>query len=272
MRNKIGAEMNIIVCVKQVLDPEIPPAKFKIDPETKKVIPPAGVPPVISVFDERAVEAACRLKDKNKGKITVISVGSAKAVDVVRHTISMGADDGFVLDDPAFENLDSFGTAYVLSKAVQKIGAFDVVLCGRQSADWGAGQVGSILAEILGIPVVTLACNIEGTDKKLKVKRLVRDGFEVVEAPMPSVITVSSEIGLPRLPGGMGLMMARRKVIPTWKAADIGAEAALLDKSNARIEVTGLTIPVRKSQCEMITGTTPSEAAASLATKILAKM
>ena len=261
--------MNIIVCVKQVLDPEIPPAKFKIDPETKKVIPPAGVPPVISVFDERAVEAACRLKDKNKGKITVISMGSAKAADVVRHALSMGADEGVVLQDEAFENLDSFGTAYVLGKAIQKIGVYDLVLCGRQAADWGAGQVGSILAEILSIPVITLASNIEVLDKTLKVKRMVKDGYEVLEAPMPSLITVSSEIGLPRLPGGMGLMMARRKVIPTWKAQDIGAESAQLDKANAHTEVTGLSIPTRKSECEMITGVTPGEAAGNLAVKIL---
>ena len=261
--------MNTIVCVKQVLDPEIPPAKFKIDPETKKVIPPPGLPPVISVFDERAVEAACRLKDKNKGKITVISMGSAKAVDVVRHALSMGADDGVVLQDDAFENLDSFGTAYVLGKAIQKIGAYDLVLCGRQAADWGAGQVGSILAEILAIPVITLACNIEAVDKTLKVKRIVKDGFEVLEAPMPSLITVSSEIGLPRLPGGMGLMMARRKVIPVWKAQDIGAESSKLDKANSHTEVTGLSLPTRKSECEMITGATPGEAAGNLAAKIV---
>jgi electron transfer flavoprotein beta subunit len=264
--------MNIIVCVKQVLDPEIPPAKFKIDPETKKVIPPPGVPPVISVFDERAVEAACRLKDKNKGKITVISMGTAKASDVVRHALSMGADDGFVLEDASFENLDSFGTAYVLGKVIKKIGAYDLVLCGRQAADWGAGEVGSILAEILGIPVVTLACNIEVVDNKLRVKRIVKDGYEVLEAPMPSLVTVSSEIGLPRLPGGLGLMMARRKVIPVWKAQDIGAESSQLDKANAHSEVTSLSIPSRKSQCEMITGATPGEAAVNLASKIVSLM
>jgi electron transfer flavoprotein beta subunit len=264
--------MHIIVCVKQVLDPEIPPAKFKIDPETKKVVPPPGVPPVISVFDERAVEAACRLKDKNKGKITVISMGTAKASDVVRHALSMGADDGFVLEDASFENLDSFGTAYVLGKAIKKIGAYDLVLCGRQAADWGAGEVGSILAEILGIPVVTLACNVEVVDNTLRVKRIVKDGYEVLEAPMPSLVTVSSEIGLPRLPGGLGLMMARRKVIPVWKAQDIGAESSQLDKANAHSEVTSLSIPSRKSQCEMITGATPGEAAVNLASKIVSLM
>jgi len=219
------------------------------------------------VYDERAVEAACRLKDKNKGKITVISMGSDKAADVIKHAISMGADDGFVLSDPAFENLDSFGTAYVLSKAIQKIGAYDLVLCGRQAADWGAGQVGSILAEMLGVPVITLACEIEAAGSNVKVKRIVNDGYEVLEAPMPSVVTVSSEIGMPRLPAGMRLMMARKKVVPIWKEADIGAEAAPLDKANAHSEVTSLTVPSRKTECEMIGGA-PAEAAATLAAKL----
>ncbi len=259
--------MNIIVCVKQVLDPEIPPSKFKIDPVTKQVVPPAGVPPVISVYDERAVEAACRIKDKNKGKITVISMGSEKAADIIKHAISMGADDGFVLQDPAFQNIDSFGTAHVLAKAIQKIGGYDLILCGRQAADWGEGQVGSILAEMLAIPLVTLACEIQAVDKTLKVKRIVSDGFEVLEAPMPCVVTVSGEIGLPRLPQGMKLMMARKKVIPIWKAADIGAEPTKLDRANAHTEVMDLSVPTRKTECEMIGGT-PADAAATLATKL----
>ncbi len=260
--------MNTIVCVKQVLDPEIPPAKFKIDAEAKQVIPPPGVPPVISVYDERAVEAACRLKDKHKGKITVISMGSEKAADVVKHTISMGADEGFVLSDESFANLDSFGTAYVLGKAIQKIGEYDLILCGRQAADWGAGQVGSILAELLAIPVVTLACDIEAVDKNLRIKRIVNDGFEVLEAPMPSLVTVSSEIGLPRLPAGMRLMMARKKQIPIWTAQDIEAEPSQLGKENAHTEITGLSVPTRKTECEIITGATPSEAAVNLAEKL----
>ncbi len=260
--------MNIIVCVKQVVDPEIPPVKFKIDPEKKEVVPPPGVPPVISVFDERAVEAACRLKDKHGGTITVISLGPEKASEVVKHSIAMGADEGYVLNDAAFEGLDSFGIAYVLGKAIEKIGAYDLVLCGRQSADWGSGQVGSILAEILGIPVVTLAGDIEAADKKLKVKRVVKDGYELVEAPLPCLVTVSSELGLPRLPAGMRIMIAARKQVPVWKAADIGAEASELDKAKAHTEVTKLSVPTRKTECEMITGDSPGEAAENLAAKL----
>ncbi len=261
--------MNIIVCVKQVPDPEIPPSKFKIDPVTKKVIPPPGVPPVISVFDERAVEAACRIKDKHGGKITVISMGTGKVADVIKHSISMGADDGFVIQDDAFENLDSFGTAYVLSKAIQKIGAYDIVLCGRQSADLSNGQVGPILSEMLGIPLVSLAFNIEVEDKKLKVKRIIKDGYEVIETPIPSLITVSSEIGLPRLPAGVRLMLASRKQIPIWKAKDIGVDPSEVEKISGHTEITDIFIPTRKTVCEMITGTTPSEAGVNLALKLI---
>jgi electron transfer flavoprotein beta subunit len=260
--------MNIIVCVKQVPDPEIPPAKFKIDPETKTVVPPPGVPPVISLFDERAIEAACRIKDKSGGTITILTMGTAKAAEVVKHAVSMGADEGYVLEDPAFANLDSFGIAYVLGKAIEKIGAYDLVLCGRQSADWGSGQVGSILAELLGIPVVTIACEIEAVDSKVKVKRIVKDGWEVVEAPTPSLITVSSEIGMPRLPAGMRIMIAARKQVPVWTAQDIGADASQLDKANAHIEITDLVVPKREVKCEMIAGNTPDEAGTNLAVKI----
>jgi len=97
---------------------------------------------------------------------------------------------------------------------------------------------------------------------------MVNDGYEVLEAPMPSLVTVSSEIGLPRLPGGMGLMLARKKQIPVWKAQDIGAESSQLDKANAHIEVIGLSVPTRKTECEIVTGATPGEAAVNLASKL----
>jgi electron transfer flavoprotein beta subunit len=129
--------------------------------------------------------------------------------------------------------------------------------------------VGSILAEILGIPVVTLACDIQAVDKKFRVKRMVNDGYEVLEAPVPSLVTVSSEIGLPRLPGGMGLMMARKKQIPIWKAQDIGAEPSQLDKAKAHTEITALSVPTRKTECEIIAGGTPNEAAVTLASKLI---
>jgi electron transfer flavoprotein beta subunit len=260
--------MNVIVCVKQVPDPEIPPSKFQIDQATKQVVPPAGVPPVISVFDERAVEAACRLKDKYKAKITTVTMGTAKASDVIKHTLTMGVDEGVLLQDKIFENLDGFGTAYVLAKAIEKIGAFDLILCGRQAADWDSGQVGSILAERIGIPVVTIARDIKVADNKLRVERVLRDGYQVVEAPMPCLVTVSNEVGLPRLPSGMGIIMAARKKIPVWTAQDIKVDQAQLASAAGHTEIVKLSIPKREAKVELITGTDTRDAAAKLAAKL----
>lgn len=262
--------MHIIVCIKQIPDPEIPSAKFKIDPGTKKVVPPAGVPPVISVFDERAVEAACQLKEKSGAKITVISMGRGKVADVVKHALSMGADDGITLQDNAFENLDSYGTAYVLSKAVRKIGQYDLILCGRQAADWDSGQVGSILAEMLDIPVVTIARNVQEVDGGLRVERVLKDGYEVVQAPTPCLVTVSNEVGLPRLPTGMGIITAARKKIPAWTAQDIEVDLTQVSPEGAHTEVVKLFVPVRDVQCEIVTGKDVSEAAVELAVRLRA--
>ncbi len=131
--------MNMVVCIKQIQDPEIPPAKFKIDPETNKVIPPEGVPPVINPFDEQAVEAALRIKDTRSGKITAITLGKSQAKDILRHALAMGADEAIILEDETLEGSDSSGIALALSKAIEKIGQYDLVLCGRQAADWDEG-------------------------------------------------------------------------------------------------------------------------------------
>jgi len=117
--------VNIIVFVKQVPNTEIPMGKFKVDSATNRVLPPEGIPPVISPFDEQAVEAALRLKEAHGGMITVISMGPPSAQDVVKHSLSMGADEGVLLQDALFEDCDSFSTAYALSKAVEKLGQYD---------------------------------------------------------------------------------------------------------------------------------------------------
>src|SRR3990170_4297380 len=155
--------MNMIVCVKQVPDPEAPPASFKVDSAANKVIPPPGVKPVLSPFDEQAVEAALRIKDAKGGKVTVVSLGNNLVRDVVKKPLAMGADELVLLEDAAFEDSDSWATAHALAMAIKKIGAFDLVFCGRQASDWDAGQVGSGIAEILGIPSVTIARKVTVT-------------------------------------------------------------------------------------------------------------
>lgn len=261
--------MNMIVCVKQVPDPEAPPASFKIDPATNKVVPPPGVPPVISPFDEQAVEAALRLKDAKGGKITVISLGIGLLRDVVKKPLSMGADELILLEDPAFVEGDSWSTAYALTMAIKKVGQFDIIFCGRQAADTDAGQVGSAIAEMLGIPSVTVARKIEAIDGKVKVDKVTADGFEVIETPLPALITVSNELGEPRYATIKGIMAAKRKEPIVWKPADIGADPSKIGAAGQRTKMLRLFQPVREGKCEIITGENEEDAAANLAKKLV---
>ena len=260
--------MNIIVCVKQVNDPEAPPSSFKIDSVTNKVVPPPGMPPVISTFDEYAVEAAIRLKEKLGGKITALSLGVNLLRDVVKKPLSMGADDLVLLEDPAYVDGDSWSTAYALAAAIRKIGQFDLILCGRQAADWDSGQVGAAIAEILGLPSVTLARKLEADGSKLKVERVIPDGYELVETSLPAVVTLSNEHAAPRYPNVKGIMTAKRKEPILWKPADIGIDSSKIGNSGRRSKLVKLFQPVRESKCEIVTGDTPDEAAIKLALKL----
>jgi len=260
--------MNIIVCCKQVIDPEAPPASFKVDASSKTVVPPAGVPPVISPFDENAVEAALKIKDAQGGKVTAVSMGANLLRDVVKKPLSMGADELILLEDDAFVDGDGYSTAYALAMAIKKIGEYDLILCGRQAADWDSGQTGSGIAEILGIPSVTLAKKIEASNGKAKVERVTADGYEVVEVSTPALITVSNELGEPRYPTIKGIMAAKRKEPVVWKPADIDADASKLGAAGRRTKLVGLFQPVREGEVEMIEGETPEEAGANLALKL----
>ncbi len=260
--------MNMIVCVKQVIDPEAPPASFKIDPATNKVMPPPGVSSVISPFDEQAVEAALRIKDAQGGKITVLSLGTNLLRDVVKKPLSMGADELILLEDEAFAEGDSWSTAYALAMAIKKIGDYDLIFCGRQAADWDAGQVGSGIAEILGLPSVTVAQKIDITDGNAKVERVTADGYEVVEVSLPALITVSNELGEPRYPTIKGIMAAKKKESTIWKPADIEVELSEVGAAGRHTKLLKLFQPVREGKCEIIEGENPEEAGSNLALKL----
>ena len=260
--------MNMIVCVKQVIDPEAPPASFKIDPSSNKAVPPPGVSPVNSPFDENAVEAALRIKDAQGGKITAISLGVNLLRDVVKKPLAMGADELVLLEDEAFVEGDSWSTAYALAMAIKKIGDYDLIFCGRQSADWDAGQVGSGIAEILGLPSVTLAKKIDITNGKARVERVTADGYEVIEVSLPALITVSNELGEPRYSTIKGIMAAKKKEPVIWKPSDIGVDPSQIGATGRRSKLLKLFQPVREGKCEIIGGETPEETAVNLALKL----
>ena len=260
--------MNMIVCCKQVLDPEAPPASFKIDAGSNKVVPPADVPPVISPFDENAVEAALRIKDAQGGKITIISMGNNLVRDVVKKPLSMGADELILLEDAAFEGGDSWSTANALAAAIKKIGEYDLIFCGRQAADWDAGQTGAGIAEILGIPSITLAKKVEVADGKAKVERVVTDGYQVIESSLPALITVSNELGEARYATLKGIMAAAKKQPTIWKPADIGLDPSEIGETGRKSKLLKLFQPVREGKCEFIEADSPAEAGTKLADKL----
>jgi electron transfer flavoprotein beta subunit len=260
--------MKIIVCVKQILDPEAPPSGFHVDEAAKKIIPPPGIPPVLSPFDENAVEAALRIKDAQDGKITVISMGASLAREVVKKPLSMGADELILLEDEAFTGGDSWSAAYALSAAIKKTGTYDLVLCGRQAADWDMGQVGSGIAELLGLPVVTLARKVEAAGGGVRVERVTEDGYEVIEASLPALVTVSNELGAARYPTIKGIMAAKKIEPVVWKPADIGLEPSRVGTAGRRLQLIRLYQPVSEGRCELIEGDTPEEAGVNLALKL----
>jgi len=260
--------MKAVVCVKKIPDPEIPPAKFRLDTESKRVIPPEGIPPVMNPYDEQAVELALRLKDEYGGKITVLTIDSDSTSSIIKHALAMGADQGIVLADKAFEGSDSFSTAHILSQAIKKIGDYDLLLFGRQAADWDEGLVGSIIAENLDLPLVTLAEAVDVMNGKLKVKRVTLDGYQVFAVPTPAVVTVTNEVGQPRLPSGWGIISASKKQIPVWGASDIDAAPSRIGAGAARRKLIKLFIPAREKKCEIIEGKTTAEASVKLATRL----
>ncbi len=259
--------MNIFVCVKQVIDPEAPPASFKIDAAGTKA-EMHGVPPVIDPYGEYAVEAALRLKEAKGGKITVFSLGTNLLREVVKKPLAMGADELVLLDDAAYDGGDSYSNAASLVMAIKQKGEFDLILCGREASDTNAGQTGPAIAEILGLPCVTLARKIEAGDGKLRVERVNSAGYDVVETPLPAVITVSNEIGQPRYPTIKGIMAAKKIEPVVWKPSDVGLEPAKAGVAGSRIKVRKLFQPVHEGKCEFAAGETPEEMAVNLAVKL----
>ncbi|MGQ4809413.1 Caffeyl-CoA reductase-Etf complex subunit CarD [Candidatus Entotheonellaceae bacterium PAL068K] len=255
--------LHIIVTVKQVIDPEIPLAAYSIDAEAQQVSTPSTFPAVLNGFDEHAMEAALRLKDSHAGTITVVSVGEQFALNIMRKTLAMGADNLILCQDPAFANLpDALLTAQILRAAITKIGAFDLILCGRQASDWDNAQVPLYLAEMLQIPCLTLAQKVEIGDGKVQVDQVVPDGYIVAESGLPALVTISNELGEPRYPTMRHIMAANRKRPTTWNLADLGLHPAGL---TSQLEIVELWFPQRTQECEFVEAADAAEAGHQLA-------
>jgi len=256
--------LNIIVCVKVVMDPEAPVSTFKIDPEERRVLPAQGVPPVLNPYDENCLEAALRIKETQSAKITVISAGKNIPKAVIKKSLAVGADDLVLLEDNQFEEIDGYTTSRLLTMAIRKLGVYDLILTGRMSADVNAGQVGPGIAEMLGIPGITVAQKIEVENGVVKVERVLTDGHEVVECALPCLISVSHELGELRSTSVKGLMAAQKQPFTTWKAVDLDIDESSINGSRP----LKLYRPERDIVCEIVPGDSPEEAGENLAEKL----
>jgi electron transfer flavoprotein beta subunit len=255
-------EVKIIVCAKQIPDPEAPFSNVSVNVEKKEVI--VDAPNVISPYDENALEAAIRIKEEMGGKITVLSMGKKVSDTVLRKTIAAGADGLILLEDPAFERLGSNSVAYVLSCAIKKLGEYDLILTGRQAGDWDSGQVGLILAEMLGIPSISLARSVKIKEGRVLVEKTIPVGYEVVEAGLPALVTVSNEVGeLRYVARSKMLALLRRPMpIPKWNTRDLATNGETLKK----LQLLELSPPPdMRRECIFIEGTSPEEKADKLA-------
>jgi electron transfer flavoprotein beta subunit len=261
--------MHIVVCVKQVPNPEAAFSMLKVDEQAKKVVPAPGLQLVMSPFDEQAVEAALRIREKiGEARITALTIGPESARNILKHALAMGADDAVLVNDGALGDAGGTVTALALSRAIAQIGAADLILTGRQAADRDAGVVGCGLGELLGLPVITFARRVEIDGRRLRVERVLTDGFETLEAELPAVVTVSNELGAARSPSLRETMRAARKPVAVRSAADIGLEGEAIERAQALRVRERLFVPVKQGQCEMIPGEDAARQAVQLAQRL----
>jgi electron transfer flavoprotein beta subunit len=268
-KEEIGL-MRIVVCVKEVLDPDAVNSfavagRLTIG-EDGKSLTQSAIPRLMNGYDEQALEAALRLRDAGaSGTIAVVSIG-ADPVNILRHAAALGADEiTHVAADPA--GLDGHATAALLVAWIRSTGGADLVLCGRQASDDDQGVVPALIGEQLGVPVATIAraLALEAGADAVRVTRVTPDGDEVVLAPLPAVVTISNELGTPRYPTAARKLQARRV-----KPAVVTPDALGLDAASRapRVRLLRQWVPALPGHCELLAGA-PAEAADALVARLI---
>ncbi len=244
--------MNIIVCIKQV--PET--TEVRINPETNTLIR-EGVKSIINPFDMYAIEEAVRLKERFGGKTTVVTMGPPQAESALREALSLGCDEAILICDRAFAGSDTWATSYTLSGAIKKIGQFDLILCGKQASDGDTAQVGPGISTHLDIPQVTYVKKIEEVkNSSLRVERMMEEGFEIIETPLPALLTLVKEINEPRLPSLKGMMRAKQAKIPIWTQKELGLDPQKIGLCGSPTQVVKIFTPPPRTGGQMLKGET----------------
>ncbi|HEX2240857.1 MAG TPA: electron transfer flavoprotein subunit beta/FixA family protein [Actinomycetota bacterium] len=245
--------MNIVVCVKHIPDPNLPP---EMDGHRLKR---EGVAGVLDPGDEFGVEAGLQLKEAHGGEVALVSMGPAPALEAIKRGLSMGADKGVLVTDEALPGADALVTAKVLAAAIKR-NEFDLVIAGVESTDGYTGTMPATLAELLDLPQVTFAKQIESDGSSLKIQRQTAEGYHVVECPLPALITVTAGVNEPRYASFKGIMAAKNKPVEQLSVADLGLGA---DDVAVKQEVAQLVPAEERKAGEVITD--DGEAAARIA-------
>jgi len=253
--------MNSIVCVKQVPDTEI-----RIEIEDGQIVE-EKLQYVINPYDEYAIEEALRLREKfGEGRITVLTLGPDRAREAIMQALAVGADEAIHLVDEAFQGGDAYATAKAMAFSIVRLNLeYDIILCGKQSVDHDNAQVGIALAEMLNLPHVSLVTNLEVADDKSKAtaQREVEEGKEVVETPLPAVITAQKGLNEPRYPTFKGIRVARKKPIHKKMAAELNIVPGTVGAAGAKLEIVSFSPPPERSAGQIIPGN-PVEACREL--------
>ena len=227
--------MNIVVCVKHVPDAQ-GDRSFTGDNLTDRT-----TDGLLSELDEYAVEEALKITEgQDDARVTVLTMGPATAEEAVKKALQMGATDGVHVTDEALAGSDALSTALVLAEAVKKVDEVDLVLFGLSSTDGTMGVVPAMVAELLGVPMVTLANSVEcsgETGGTVTIKRDTAEATQTIEATLPAVVSVTDQINEPRYPSFKGIMAAKKKTIESWSLADLGVDAELVGLGNAWAQV-----------------------------------
>ena len=246
--------LRIVVCVKAVPEPKAA-EELKIDPVTKSLTR-MDMPLVINPLDQNALEAALLIKEQSAAHITVISMGPPPAGDIVKECLALGADNGILLSDPSFAGADAYATAYTLAKAIEKVAAIDVVMCGRASSDGATEWVGPELAIFLDMPVVTMVRElVESEGASWKVKADLENGYRLVQVELPAVFTVTQDANTPRTLSFSGIIKSRKKEITTWGLNDLALPAESVGLKGSPTIVSKLIYVQSKRECQIIEGT-----------------
>ncbi|MBD3239804.1 MAG: electron transfer flavoprotein subunit beta [Chitinivibrionales bacterium] len=246
--------MNIIVCIKQVPGT----TQVKINPETGTLIRD-GVEAVVNPFDEYAIEEALRIRERvGEATVKVITMGPPQAEAALRSAIAMGADEAHLVSDRAFAGSDTWATSFTLASAIRTLAPYDLIICGKQAIDGDTAQVGPGVAEMLGVPYIAWVRKIEHIDGEIvRAERMMEEGYDVVEMPLPGLITVVKEINEPRLASLKGKMRAKKAQIATITAADLAVDEGKIGLKGSPTQVLRSFVPERKTGGEKVSGEVP---------------